>query len=149
MYKPLGNNLFVEPMHRLKSDGGIHLIADHTYNQQTVEYVVLAVGPGRVSRKGTHIPIFPEIRPGDTVIARAYVAKIFEVMVEGVDHKITVIDAGEVLIVTGNVFDSPSLSGSDAALAAVAQPQGEGAGATSPGCEGDCSCGSNPTPSTQ
>lgn len=127
-------------MHRLKSDGGIHLIADNTYNQQTVEFVVLSVGPGRVSRKGVPIPLYPEIRPGDTIISHAYVAKNFEVMVEGVDHKITVLDASQVLMVTGNVFDSPSISGTDAALAGVASLPGP---PETPGpdvAQGGCQC---------
>jgi co-chaperonin GroES (HSP10) len=147
MFRPLGNQIFVQEMHRIQSDGGIHLISDHTYNQQTVEFVVLSVGPGRRTRKGWVVSIWPEIRPGDTVIAHAYVAKNFEVKVEGVEHKITILDASQVLMVTGNVFDSASLSGSDAALAAVAQPQGEGAG--SPCLEEICACGDNSTPSTQ
>lgn len=94
-YIPIGNNLFVEPMRRTKSAGGVHLLDDNTYSGDTMEFMVLAVGPGRVTRKGFQVPIWPEVKPGDIVISPAYQAQAFEVQ----GHTVRVLDVGQVLAV--------------------------------------------------
>jgi co-chaperonin GroES (HSP10) len=94
MLTPLGNNLFVEPMRRQLSAGGIQLLDDRVYAGDTMEYLVLTVGPGRRLKCGQVKPIWPDIKPGDLIVAGVHSAKAFEL--EG--HTVYVMDAGEALM---------------------------------------------------
>lgn len=69
----LSDNLLVEAIPQTRSNGGIHFAP--SYGQQEnvggpKVFRVLAVGPGRVNRKGLLIPV--EAEPGDRVICHSY-----------------------------------------------------------------------------
>lgn len=67
--KLLGNRVLVEPLPQTTvSAGGIIYSPNHRDDQK--QFTVLAVGPGRISRKG--ILIAPEVVPGDKVIAELF-----------------------------------------------------------------------------
>jgi len=62
---PLGNTVLIGPlMHRTVSEGGIHLV--DRYQDDAKQWVVLAVGPGYRTKKGTLVS--PEIKVGDRVL---------------------------------------------------------------------------------
>ncbi len=65
----LGNRVLLEPLApALRSSGGIVYV--QSYRDDQKQYKVLAVGPGRVNKKGILIP--PEVQPGDHVLAELY-----------------------------------------------------------------------------
>ena len=69
-FKPLGNRVEVEPMEgdEQVSAGGIYI--PDTAKEKPQEGTVVAVGPGRVTDEGNHVPM--ELEVGDTVIYSKY-----------------------------------------------------------------------------
>ena len=69
-FKPLGNRVVVEPMEgdEQVSAGGIYI--PDTAKEKPQEGTVVAVGPGRVTDEGNHVPM--ELEVGDTVIYSKY-----------------------------------------------------------------------------
>ena len=69
-FKPLGNRVVVEPMEgdEQVSAGGIYI--PDTAKEKPQEGKVVAVGPGRVTDEGNHVPM--ELEVGDTVIYSKY-----------------------------------------------------------------------------
>ena len=69
-FKPLGNRVVVEPMEgdEQVSAGGIYI--PDTAKEKPQEGKVVAVGPGRVTDEGNHIPM--ELEVGDTVVYSKY-----------------------------------------------------------------------------
>ena len=69
-FKPLGNRVVVEPMEGAEqvSAGGIYI--PDTAKEKPQEGTVVAVGPGRVTDEGNHVPM--ELEVGDTVIYSKY-----------------------------------------------------------------------------
>ena len=73
--KPLSNHIHVERVIRptYNHDGVIQLppvLLDDNNTRGPKEYRVLAVGPGKVNKKGILIPI--ECEPGDRLIVQSY-----------------------------------------------------------------------------
>jgi chaperonin GroES len=67
--KPIGNKVLLEPvLAATHSDGGILLL--EKYQGQQTRFKVLAVGPGKLNKKGVLIP--PDVEPGDFVVAELY-----------------------------------------------------------------------------
>lgn len=58
----------MRPIVQTQSSGGI--VFPQQYIQDSMKFEVLAVGPGKVNRKGILIP--PEVEPGDIVVAPLY-----------------------------------------------------------------------------
>ena len=69
-FKPLGNRVVVEPMEgdEQVSAGGIYI--PDTAKEKPQEGTVVAVGPGRVTDDGNHVPM--ELEVGDTVVYSKY-----------------------------------------------------------------------------
>ncbi len=69
-FKPLGNRVVVEPMEgdEQVSAGGIYI--PDTAKEKPQEGTVVAVGPGRVTDEGNHVPM--ELAVGDTVVYSKY-----------------------------------------------------------------------------
>ena len=69
-FKPLGNRVVVEPMEgdEQVSAGGIYI--PDTAKEKPQEGKVVAVGPGRVTDEGNHVPM--ELEVGDTVVYSKY-----------------------------------------------------------------------------
>ena len=69
-FKPLGNRVVVEPMEgdEQVSAGGIYI--PDPAKEKPQEGTVVAVGPGRVTDEGNHVPM--ELEVGDTVIYSKY-----------------------------------------------------------------------------
>ena len=69
-FKPLGNRVVVEPMEgdEQVSAGGIYI--PDTAKEKPQEGKVVAVGPGRVTDEGSHVPM--ELEVGDTVVYSKY-----------------------------------------------------------------------------
>ena len=69
-FKPLGNRVVVEPMEgdEQVSAGGIYI--PDTAKEKPQEGTVVAVGPGRVTDEGNHVPM--ELEVGDTVVYSKY-----------------------------------------------------------------------------
>lgn len=67
--KLLGNRVHLKPVGQKKiSAGGILYV--QTYQDDQMQYDVLAVGPGRNLKGGTIVP--PPVKPGDRVLAGLY-----------------------------------------------------------------------------
>lgn len=85
---PLGNRLLVRRVAPPTTRGGIYLpesARDDANTGGPKEFLVLAVGPGRMNAKGVRIPI--ECRPGDRVVCHSYTSG--PVPVNDTDHIIT------------------------------------------------------------
>ena len=69
-FKPIGNRVVVEPMEgdEQVSAGGIYI--PDTAKEKPQEGKVVAVGPGRVTDEGNHVPM--ELEVGDTVVYSKY-----------------------------------------------------------------------------
>jgi chaperonin GroES len=65
MLKPLGDRVLVRPSKGEERTSGGILLPD-TARKKPQEGKVLAVGPGRVTKKGTRVPV--AVKVGDTVI---------------------------------------------------------------------------------
>lgn len=71
--RPLGDNLLVAPLPPQRSIGGILLpdsVRDEANMGGSKLYLVLAVGPGRVTKKGVRVPV--QAAPGDHVVCHSY-----------------------------------------------------------------------------
>lgn len=71
--KVLGNNVLIQPLPKqLVSPGGIHTL--ERYYADEKQWIVRAVGPGRVVRKKgkPDVLIAIELQPGDRVITNMY-----------------------------------------------------------------------------
>ncbi|MFQ5859950.1 MAG: co-chaperone GroES [Dehalococcoidia bacterium] len=67
--KPLGDRVVVQPLEREeKTKGGIYL--PDTAQEKPQEGRVIAVGPGRLTEEGKHLPM--ELKKGDRVIYSKY-----------------------------------------------------------------------------
>lgn len=89
---PIGNRALLRDDEKEKiSAGGIHLpetAKDHQYSQTAV---VVAVGPGRLTKK--NFLIEPRIKKGDRVVlAKGYGT---ELVIEGTQHRLVDIDVIE------------------------------------------------------
>lgn len=88
--KLLGNRVLVAPLPQAtKSAGGIHLA--QRYQDDQMQFRVLAVGPGKANKKGVLVP--PEVKPGDQIVAGLY--HTHTILEDGR----RVIDASEILAV--------------------------------------------------
>lgn len=91
----LGNTVLLAPVvQENKSDGGIFLV--DRYQDDRQRWVVLAVGPGYMTKKGHLVP--PEMKPGDRVLFNPQFA-------EGIRHvfedgsRWTIVDASRIEMV--------------------------------------------------
>ncbi|MBI4298721.1 MAG: co-chaperone GroES [Chloroflexi bacterium] len=69
-FQPLGDRVVIKPLEKdvQKSAGGIYI--PDTAKEKPQEGEVVAVGPGRISDDGKHIPI--EVKAGDRVVFSKY-----------------------------------------------------------------------------
>lgn len=88
--RPLGNRIFVEPIHRGQS---ALIVEVEKYRADPFEWRVTAVGPGRLKGDGTREPIPVEV--GWRVMCHAYSAKHLEFQ----GQKLRILDWSDVLMV--------------------------------------------------
>lgn len=67
--KLLGNRIHLRPLPQATRSAGGILYAE-AFRDDQKQFEVLAVGPGRKTKKGVLIP--PEVKPGDRVLAELY-----------------------------------------------------------------------------
>lgn len=69
---PLADNILAEPIVEERSRGGIIFPESYTseFDSSAKLYLVIAVGSGRLTRKGVRVPI--ECAPGDRVLCHSY-----------------------------------------------------------------------------
>ena len=67
-YRMTGNNMLCAPTGRAERTGRI--FRAEAYSDDQTQYYVLAVGPGRRTRKGEIIP--PIVKPGDKVLCQMH-----------------------------------------------------------------------------
>jgi chaperonin GroES len=86
----LGNRLLVEPVRRTQTESGIHI--PEQYNDDRMQWKVLAVGTGRTTKTGALVPI--EIPVGAHILTPMYHGDHY-----AFDDGRKIIDADEVMAV--------------------------------------------------
>src|SRR6202044_3921881 len=67
--KPIGDRILVEPVEEKETKKGGIIIPD-TAKEKSTEYIVIALGTGKVNDDGKKVPF--EVKKGDRVIASQY-----------------------------------------------------------------------------
>lgn len=68
--RPTGNRLLVVKLDQRRKPGSLVHIPDHLKQEDSTEFLVKAVGPGRRSEEGKLVPM--EIKVGDHVVVGKY-----------------------------------------------------------------------------
>jgi chaperonin GroES len=81
--KPIGDRILVEPVEEKETKKGGIIIPD-TAKEKSTEYIVIALGTGKVNDDGKKVPF--EVKKGDRVIASQYGGS--PIKIEGKEYKI-------------------------------------------------------------
>ena len=81
--KPIGDRILVEPVEEKEVKKGGIIIPD-TAKEKPTEYIVIALGTGKVNDDGKKVPF--EVKKGDRVIASQYGGS--SIKIDGKEYKI-------------------------------------------------------------
>jgi chaperonin GroES len=81
--KPIGDRILVEPVEEKETKKGGIIIPD-TATEKSTEYIVIALGTGKVNDDGKKVPF--EVKKGDRVIASQYGGS--PIKIDGKEYKI-------------------------------------------------------------